>query len=649
MNNVNSDFLKIFNSLPGLFIVIKTDFTVVATSDNYAMTAMKTRDEMVGRRFFDLFPVDPLEPEYRNTVRSSFERVIATGQEDIMPQQKYRLKVPESEGGGYEDRFWGSVNSPVLGADGKVQYIVRRVEDITKLVTQQEENAAVLNAHAIFFQYSYDLLVVVGADGYFKRVNPAVERAFGYTAAELCSRPLTDFLHPEDVEKTKKRIHILSNGTATIESVNRYLRKDGTYRWYSWNTTPLGSLFYSVGRDITDRVQSDERIRVEMRTHEAQILQLQKMDAVGRLAGGIAHDFNNMLGAISMSCDILSDDAHKPEAVVKKIQDIRDITERAAALTHQLLVFSRKQVMQLKTINLNHLIQQSEKMLVRLIGENIKITSKMATDLKTIYADPSQIEQVILNLVLNARDAMPNGGLINLETTNVYLDESFTSRHLSVEPGHYVLLTVMDTGTGMDAKTIEKIFEPFFTTKPVGKGTGLGLTTTYGIIKQFKGSVWVYSELGQGTVFKIYLPISDKIIEPIEVDLSKAPDKIGAHTILLVEDDKLLRDAFHEMLERKGYRVMVASNADDALEMFTNSSEKVDLLLTDIVMPGMNGIELAKRIAEIGEKPRVLYMSGYTSDALESSGVERLNEAEFLQKPFNTSTLISKVQEALKT
>jgi PAS domain S-box-containing protein len=518
----------------------------------------------------------------------------------------------------------------------------------------------------LFFIHSIDLLAIVGADGYFKKVNPAFERVLGFSEEEMYAKPLIDFLDPQDVFKTKKGMSALAAGVVRETSINRYKCKYGSYKCFSWNTTPLGPLFYTVGRDITEQVLMEERIRQlnseltkkneeledkiqerikQLQQRESQIQQLQKMDAIGRLAGGIAHDINNILGVIAISCDLLLEESTNPEAVKEKASDIQSITARATAFTRQLLIFNRKQIIQPQLVSLNSLLRELGKMLTRLIGENIRIVMNLAEDLKAIKMDPVQVEQIILNLVVNARDAMPTGGQITIETSNVYLDEEFVRRHHSVKKGNYILLTVSDNGCGIESAIVDKIFEPFFTTKPVGKGTGLGLSTTYGIANQNLGTILVDSVVGKGTAFKIYLPAFDGSPIAVESNPKKAPNIVGHSTILVVEDEEMLREVFSEALSKRGYQVLLARNGFEALEICRDYSDKIHLLLTDVVMPEVDGMELAKRAEVMRPGLRVLFMSGYANDV--SNSREMIGASQFIEKPFNIGTLIGKIETAL--
>jgi two-component system cell cycle sensor histidine kinase/response regulator CckA len=373
------------------------------------------------------------------------------------------------------------------------------------------------------------------------------------------------------------------------------------------------------------------------------------MDAIGRLAGGIAHDFNNVLGAISIYCDLLDEYSNDPKTVVDHAHEIKLVTERGAALTRQLLIFSRKQLFQTQVIDLNILIQGLLKMLNRLIGENIQIVTKLEPGLQGIKADPGQIEQVILNLVVNARDAMPDGGEIKIETSNTMLTKDFTHTHLSIVPGPHVSLSVTDTGCGMTPEIRERLFEPFFTTKPVGKGTGLGLSTAYGIIKQSRGTIWVYSEPKKGSVFKVYLPALEMSANPPEPRKSSSSIVTGTGTILLVEDEDLLRALYSRALQRSGYQVLEASTGGDALEILGKKASEICLILTDVVMPKMGGIELGKIAKERYPELRVLYMSGYANDPIGDGAFEASeSELSFIQKPFGTSTLLAKIKRLLE-
>jgi two-component system cell cycle sensor histidine kinase/response regulator CckA len=407
-------------------------------------------------------------------------------------------------------------------------------------------------------------------------------------------------------------------------------------------TTVLGvSAAYVVGQQLIKLGQERNQL-------QEQLLQAQKIEAIGRLAGGIAHDFNNLLTVIFAYCSRLQKRAGSDPELVREVAGIQEAGERAASLTHQLLAFSRKQFLQPRVLNLNSVVNDLEKMLRRMIGEDIEIAAVTASDLGSVKADRAQIEQVILNLAINARDAMPKGGKLILETANVLLDESYSQKHFPVESGRYVMLAVSDTGTGMDADTQARIFEPFFTTKEPGKGTGLGLSMVYGIVKQSGGYIWVYSEPGRGTTFKTYLPRVDAPAEEVRGEQLQpaSSSKPATHTILLVEDDQELRQAAEATLAANGYTVLAASDAAQAEWLCSQHPGKIDLLLTDLVMPGTDGWELARRLGQQRRVMKVIYMSGYTDKAIAHPRAPGADVA-FLQKPFTPSVLSARIREVL--
>jgi two-component system, cell cycle sensor histidine kinase and response regulator CckA len=390
----------------------------------------------------------------------------------------------------------------------------------------------------------------------------------------------------------------------------------------------------SMALDITDRKQL-----------EAQLRQAQKMEAVGRLAGGIAHDFNNLLMVIQGYTELLLDRLGGEHPLRRNAEQIHDASQRAAGLTRQLLAFSRKQMLDPQVLNIQEVVSDMEKILRRLIGEDIQLATTTATNLWPVRADRSQVEQVILNLAVNSRDAMPNGGKLTIETANVELDSSY-SRHAVVEPGEYVMLAVSDTGTGMDAATQAHVFEPFFTTKEKGKGTGLGLATVYGIVKQSGGYIWVYSEVGKGATFKVYLPRvhgeNQHASKKIDLKISKR----GSETILLVEDEKGVRDLAREYLTQEGYNVLEAQNAEDALKLARTHAGEIQLLFTDVVMAGMSGRQLGEEMQKLRPQIGILYMSGYTDEAIVHHGLLGRGMV-LLQKPFTLNSLAMKVRETL--
>src|SRR3989449_112616 len=419
----------------------------------------------------------------------------------------------------------------------------------------------------------------------------------------------------------------------------RHRKKDGTL--IEVETSGHGITFAGrraeqvVINDVTERKRLEEQFR-----------QAQKMEAVGRLAAGVAHDFNNLLTAILGTTDLMLEDLPPGDQDREGLLDIRSASERAAVLTRQLLTFSRQQVVSPQVLRLNDLILELEKLLRRLLGEDVAIRVAVAPDCGGVKADPGQLEQVIVNLAVNARDAMPNGGRLTLETKNVDLDADYPTDRVTIPAGRYVMLAVTDTGTGMDAQTKARIFEPFFTTKPVGKGTGLGLATVYGAVKQSGGYIWLYSEVGQGTSFKIYLQRIDAV-EPQAAAVETAVMLDGTETVLVAEDEDAVRQIIEKALQARGYQVMVARDGSEALALASRHAGQIDLLVTDVIMPDMNGQVLSQRLTQVRPTIKTLYLSGYTDDAILHHGVLEEGVA-FLQKPFSLGALARKVREVIE-
>jgi len=407
-------------------------------------------------------------------------------------------------------------------------------------------------------------------------------------------------------------------------------------------TSQLVGANEELAAEITER----KRVEEALRASEGQLLQAQKMEAIGRLAGGIAHDFNNLLTAINGYSELTMLQLKPEDPLMHNIKEVKKAGDRAAALTRQLLAFSRKQVLQPKILDLNVVVSEIEKMLQRLIGEDIELRTVLAPELGHIKGDPGQIEQVIMNLAVNARDAMEGGGKLTIETQNVYLDEGYVKQHTTVMAGSYVMLAVSDTGQGMDEETQKRIFEPFFTTKDVGKGTGLGLSTVYGIIKQSGGHIWIYSEVGQGTTFKVYLPRVDEEAQVYKPSQERQESRSGKETVLLAEDEEMLRNLIRQVLTSFGYQVLEAANGAAALVVCEQYQDPIHLLITDVVMPEMSGRELTGRLAGLRPEMKVLFMSGYTDDTIVRHGILE-SDLAFLQKPFTPHDLARKVREVL--
>ena len=473
----------------------------------------------------------------------------------------------------------------------------------------------------------------------FLEVNEAAVRAYGYSLEEFKNMTILDF-QTED-EKIKRPNDLEEN------------RGDGLYRGH-WKHRKKDGKTIEVETTVHELEYSGKRVRLivaqdvsERHILEQQLRQSQKMEAVGRLAGGVAHDFNNLLMVIKGHTELLRNALPPADEYSRKIEQIERAADRASSLTRQLLAFSRLQMLQPKVMNLNDAVADMGRLLPRLIGEDIELAIRPSENLGSIRADASQMEQIIMNLVVNARDAMPDGGKLIIETSNVELDRLYNEKHPIVREGRYVLLCVSDTGTGMSLETQAHIFEPFFTTKAQGKGTGLGLATVYGVVKQSGGFIWVYSELGRGTTFKIYFPRVDQPVERIEHALVYSEAPRGTETILLTEDERDVREVAREFLESGGYTVIEARDGMEALGLVEKHEGAIDLLITDMVMPRMTGQELAARLKEQRPRLRMLYMSGYSERAAADS-LRAEPGVRLLAKPFSRTALLRTVHELLK-
>jgi PAS domain S-box-containing protein len=502
------------------------------------------------------------------------------------------------------------------------------------------------------FQKFYDEAPVgyheLDTKGRITRVNRKELEMLGYTAGEMLGKPLWNFFVEEDTTRHVTMAKLAGDVSFHDTFERTFRRKDGT-------TLPVlvedrllrdknGQIIgiRSTVEDITERRQTQEALRKS----EEQLRQWQRVEAIGRLAGGVAHDFNNLLMTIKGCSELLLNAFDRRDPRREEVEEILKAGERATSLTRQLLAFGRRQVLQPQVLDLNSLVINMDKMLRRLIGEDIQLVTVLDQELWSVKVDPGMIEQVIMNLAVNSRDAMPNGGKLTIETANIIHDENYASRHISMKPGYYVMVAVSDNGCGMDKETQSHLFEPFFTTKEKGKGTGLGLSTVYGIIKQSGGNIWVYSEPSQGTTFKIYLPRVEKTATVYKPKASSPPAPGGTETILLVEDEEAVRTMVSKILRNKGYTVLEAAHSEEAFEISERHEGPIHLMVTDVIMPQMSGPELAERLAPRLPEMKVLYMSGYPDNTIVQHGVLEPGTA-FLQKPFTLNALESKVREVL--
>ncbi|MDP9347876.1 MAG: PAS domain S-box protein [Gemmatimonadota bacterium] len=583
-----------------------------------------SREEFLAMKILDLHP-----PEDLPALLEGLSRVGHLDRVDIGKHRKKDGTIIDVEITGRSLIFAGRRARIALGQD-----ITERTRAAEALKESEARFRSVVESLG-------EGLLVTDLDDRVLYANARIEEVFGYTPDELVGRIAYEVLHPgEGAERFRSALERrMQNVSDTYEMQVR--RKDGKRIWIRVIGTPLrdaaGTIVGTVGAiaDITERRQLEEQLR-----------QSQKMDAIGRLAGGVAHDFNNMLMAIKSNAHFLLMDLPEDDPLREDAREIDQAADRAASLTRQLLAFSRQQVLQPQVLDLNAVVSQTEKMLRRLIGADVELVTELGPGLGPVEADPGQMEQVLLNLAVNARDAMPGGGRIVIRTANAEIDGQAARFYPHLEPGTpAVVLSVSDTGTGIDRETRERIFDPFFTTKEQGKGTGLGLSTVYGIVKQSGGYIWLESEVGRGSTFSIHLPRVQAEPAPAGPDRAPAARPRSA-TVLLVEDEEGVRRVARKMLERSGFTVIEASDGEEALRLCAGREEVIDLVVTDVVMPGMGGGELVERLAALRPGIRVLFMSGYTDEAVEKHGT-LVPGAFYIQKPFAPEILVSKVVEML--
>ena len=580
------------------------------------------------RTYEDLIAL--VHPDDRFRVRKAVEAAL---RERTPVDFEHRIVKP-----GGEVRVLHARGNAVLDGSGKVARLVGTAQDVTEF----HETAAALRDseeryRSLFESNPVPMWVYDRGSLLFLAVNDAAVAAYGYTRAELLDMTILDIHPPEDADARRESVAPAPPGLEE-SGMRRHRRKDGSLLDVEISSQGLSfagheaRLVFAI--DVTERRRLEEQLR-----------QAQKMEAVGRLAGGVAHDFNNLLGVITGYSEILLSRLPAGGTLHRKASHIIEASQRAANLTRQLLAFSRKQVLQPRVLDLTDVVDEMEEMLRRLIGEDIQLSVIRPDALGRVEADAGQMEQVLMNLAANARDAMPNGGRLIIEMSDVLLDLAHVRQNAGALAGPHVLLAVRDTGHGMDAATRSRVFEPFFTTKELGSGTGLGLATVYGIVKQSGGQIAVDSEIGRGTTFKIYLP---RVDVPLVAKPASAttPAPGGTETVLLVEDEPALRGVVRETLENAGYRVLDGSTPIEGLELARCRGDAVDVILTDVIMPGMNGREFAIRAAESCPRAQVVFMSGYTDEAIGRHGLLD-GETYFLQKPFSVDALLRKLRLAL--
>ena len=669
------DFEAVFNAAPGSYLLLAPDLTILAVDDAYLAATMTSREGIVGRSLFDAFPDDPNDPSatgVRN-LRASLERALATRRADRMPVQRYPIRRPD---GTFEVRYWSPLNTPVLGPDGAVRYLIHWVEDVTALVRLREESQAAIalrereleardskleaelflrneamEANRLLTESETRLRLLTEAlpqiiwtsspDGAREYVNERWTDWTGLPVSAALGDGWAQVIHPEDREATTRAWAAAASGaTRRFEHSQRYRMRDGSYRWVLSTAAAQRDAegrvlrWYGVTTDIHDRVTAEQQRR-----------QAQRLQAAGKLAGGVAHEVNNMLTVVLGFGELVRDRLDAAD-VREDLEQMILAAERAAAVTRQLLAYSRQQQLHAVVLDLQQVVRELAPALARILGSDRRLTVGWSEPV-WVQADRGQLEQVLINLVANARDATGTDAEIRVSVGRQHIDPATLERYHETElvPGEFATVTVEDSGSGMDAETMSQVFEPFFTTKGVGEGTGLGLSMVYGIVRQHGGYVGITSELGVGTRVTVHLPLVPAPAEAREA-AAVPPGTRGYGRILVVEDEPMLRDLARRALDRHGYDVVVVTDGASALRLLEGDTPRFDLVLTDVVMPKLNGKELADRIWTRFPGLPVLFMTGYSPEDVLKRGLV-IAGASFIQKPFTPEGLVEAVERML--
>ena len=636
-----------FEAVPDAMVAVNEAGLIVQVNSQTERLFGYTEGELLGQRVEVLVPVAKREMHqgYRDRFRQKPEMRRMGAQLDLHGRRKDGSEFPVEISLSPVATDSGML---VLSAIRDISARKRIEEELKK--AQDELNAAKdrqlqesQSRLALIVDSSQDAIITKNLEGIITHWNKGAEQTYGYAAEEVIGKPIS-ILAPGDRKDETAQILARIRGGERVEHFETIrVRKDGKRLNVSVSVSPIhdasGEIVGAsvIARDVTGQKRSEEMLR-----------QAQKMEAVGRLAGGVAHDFNNVLGIVTACCELLRSRVDQ-SGLSQYIDNIQEAAKRGSLLTRQLLSFSRRQVgQQPRLLDVNESLKEVVKLLRPLMGDDVQISVRQGAEVAVVETDPAQLDQVVMNIAVNARDAMPNGGKLILETSIQEFDAALAERHPPMKAGRYVLLAVSDTGVGMDQTTLSQIFEPFFTTKEIGKGTGLGLATVYGIVKQNGGHIWVYSEVGRGTTFKIYLPSADhKVGMAPKPEAETLPQKARGEKILLVEDDALMRTLTRQMLEDHGYDVIDAEDGNAALEKLNSNGVSIDVVLTDVVMKGMSGPQLALELSRRSPKTKIIYMSGYTGELISQNG-DGIHGMTMLDKPFTRAALLKAIHSALQ-